>query len=469
LASSRKPVGRLAFVLRVLLLTAAAVALERFLPDRTLANLSFLPKFWRPLPSAMLSGLILWPFGDAIRGRLRDARLSDWYSVPIVLIWIFSILLLSMPTYYWPIGLSLLVLLLIAGGVIPSKPGPPENAFANNGTKEIPVAPPPSFSPRLFVTPIGFLRTLLTFACIWVPLIWLEESSIDGLGALVAHVAYFIVGFVWFFKVLGRFEDAGRSSTRYGTPFFIIALIASMIPLWLKLSNGYEALALFVAIQVPLVLLRSKPQPDLPVPPPRELSAFRKRLKQRREERGLKRKTAKPFFVLPHAFLRRLLVIGCLWALLISVEHASDNWVGVLFAHCGYFILTFAWIMNLDGRFKDAGWAHDWYGSQFVLLVSVASLMPVAFHWVNGYGALAIFVLIQTPIVFLPSKPRPEEPLPESSGSDENEECLRDPWEGIRVKHAEDEAGIAYQQPGSGFVRERGLGVSNWVPKRRRY
>lgn len=468
MATSRKTIGRLDFVLRALLFTAAMIAFERFLPDRKLAQLSFLPDYLRRFAYSIAIGIFIGPLTDAIAGRLKDAGLSHRYAFPVFLFWLLSTMPMEIRISYWPISLALFALLLITGGLLPSKPAPPEIASGDNGTEEKLIAPSPSFSPRLFVSSIGFLRTLLTLTCIWVPLIWLEKTSIDGLGALVAHVAYFVVGFVWFFKVLGRFEDAGRSSNRYGTPFFIVALIVSMLPLWLKLSNGYEALALFVVIQVPLASPRSKPQPDLPVPPPRELSDFRKRLKLRREDRKLRRKAAKPFFVGPFAYLRRLMVIGCLWALMISMQNASDNWVGVLFAHCGYFILTSVWIMNLDGRFKDAGWAHDWYGSQFVLVVSVASLMPVAFHWVNGYGALAIFVLIQTPTVLLPSKPRPPEPPPESANSDEIDECLRDPWEGIRVKHTDEEE-IAYAQPCAGFTKERGLGVSNWVPKRRRY
>ena len=52
-----------------------------------------------------------------------------------------------------------------------------------------------------------------------------------------------------------------------------------------------------------------------------------------------------------------------------------------------------------------------WATRQYFLVVSVASLMPLAVHWVNGYGALAIFVLIQTPIALLLSKPRPDDPL----------------------------------------------------------
>ena len=72
----------------------------------------------------------------------------------------------------------------------------------------------------------------------------------------------------------------------------------------------------------------------------------------------------------------------------------------------GYLLLsdTFA-----HGRLKDAGWARNDYPFQYFLVVSVASLMPLAVRWVNSYGALAIFFLIQSPTVFLRSKPMSDE------------------------------------------------------------
>lgn len=473
MANSRKTVGRLDFVLRVLLLTAAMVAFDRLLPNERLARLTFLPDYLRRFALSIGMGLIVSPLADTIAGRLADARLPRWYSLPIFFVLIFSTIPFSIQSRYWPIGFMVFALVLILGGSIPSRPAPPEIASGSNGMEEKSRTPSTGFSAQLLVSPVGFLRSLLTFICIWLPLIWLDKTFIDGLGALVAHIAYFLVGFVWFFKVLGRFEDAALSSDRFGMPYFFCALIVSMLPLWFGLINGYESLALFVAIQVPLAFLQSKPRPESPVPPPRELSDFRKRLKLRRENRKLTRKAAKPFFVGPDAFLRRLLVIACLWALLISVDNASDNWVGAWFARGGYLILSFVWLMSAEGRFKDAGWARDWYGSQFVLVVTVASMMPRAVHWVNGYGALAIFVLIQIPTVLLPSKPRPEEPhpadlSPDSSSSDEDDKCLRDPWEGIRATYA-DEPEITYQRPKRGFLKDRGLGVANWSPRRRQY
>jgi hypothetical protein len=98
------------------------------------------------------------------------------------------------------------------------------------------------------------------------------------------------------------------------------------------------------------------------------------------------------------------------------MESGSGDEIVVWFARIGYFILGVVWMVNANGRLENAGWAHSWYPSQYFLVVSVASLMPLAVHWVNGYEALAIFALIQTPTVWLRSKPKPEEPLLETDG-----------------------------------------------------
>lgn len=251
----------------------------------------------------------------------------------------------------------------------------------------------------------------------------------------VARLGYFILGVVWLIKVLGRLEDAGRSphmgrgyfilggvlliemlrhmvstgwsSQSYGFLFSNVVHILSMLSPWLKLINGYEKLALLLLIQIPLALLPSKPRPDELVPAQKVENKYGKKLEERR-------KVAKPFLVTPLSFLRRLLVIAFLWAPMIYMDSVSNGEIVTWIARLGYFILIYAWLMNASGRFEDAGWAFNWDGAQYCLVVSVASLMPLAVHWINGYESLALFVLIQIPTVLLKSKPKPEEPSLES-------------------------------------------------------
>jgi uncharacterized membrane protein YhaH (DUF805 family) len=346
-------------------------------------------------------------------------------------------------------------------------------------------APIKKYRAQWLVSPVGYLRSLLTFACIWLPLIYLEDASGQGFGVWIARLGYSILSIVWFFKVLGRLDDAGRlprarygflitclvcltgilrslehagrSPQWYGFPFSSAASIVSMLTAWLRHINGYEQLALFLLIQMPLALLTSKPKSP-------KLLAEINRQKESRNKSMPVVKTNELALSGPFEYLRILLVIACLWIPLIYMDNAFGGSVGSWIARLGYLILGFFWLAFANGRLEDAGWAHSWYPSQYGLVVSVASLMPLAVHWVNGYGALAIFVLIQIPTVFLRSKPRPEEPSPET---EEDDACLRDPLEGILVRRT-DEVGEENPARRPGVLTGGNFGRAKRVPRWRR-
>jgi hypothetical protein len=120
----------------------------------------------------------------------------------------------------------------------------------------------------------------------------------------------------------------------------------------------------------------------------------------------------------PFEFLRILSVIAFIWIPLIYMDSTSVGGIGSWIARIGYSILVFFWMTFAHGRFEDAGMAHSGYVPQYFLIVSVASMMPFAVHWVNGYGALVIFILIQIPTVFMRSKSKLEETLSEESMSE---------------------------------------------------
>jgi hypothetical protein len=414
-ASVMKPVRRLEFALRTLLVTVLEVALIRLSHSDIFVRLAFVPPLLRLAFDSTVFCLSAMLVGNAFKGRLLDARLPRWCMWPIFLIWAFATLMLDLGMHYWPVGLVLFAPLLVAGGVVPNKPVlvRPESMdiiAEDDGKTTVPNKKIPA---RLLVGPIGFLRSLLTIACFWFPFIWLGDTSGRAVRVFVVNFGFCILYFVWTFKVVGRFADSGRSSIWFWFPFCIAASTVSMLPLWYKLINEYEALALFLLIQIPLALLPSNRSREEQSPPPRVLTGIRRDLER-------KAKSVQPLLVGTLAFLLRLVVIAALWALLIYMESGSSDEIVMWFARFSYFILGVAWMVNANGRLEDAGWAHSWYPSQYFLVVSVASLMPLAVHWVNGYGALAIFVIIQIPTVFLKSKPRPEDPSPDGATLDES-------------------------------------------------
>ena len=427
MASSKKFVGRIDFVLRILLITVLCRSFEFLFSRDTASHLNLLPRYIQALEGVIVFGLLGVYVVKAINGRLLDAGLARWYSFPAFSAWLLSSLIPIIWPGIGPIGLAPFVVFLLVGGLLPSKQVSAATTLEGKVVNEDEIAPTPASSKLQRVGPISFLRSLLTIACLCCPLILLDVSSVQGAGVWVARIGYLILGIVWWTILLGRLEDAGRLSPSWFGAFVVAAVLLMRIflrtqgvgqpfhlygfsnsdvghivfPLtpWLKFINGYEMLAVFLLVQVPLALFPSKFGSGKPASQQKKQSKVGKLLAERRSNR-------KRFLVGPFAFLRRLLALAFIGGALIYLDGVSNGGIGSWSARLGYFVLIYAWMMNSYGRFEDAGWTEGWYGAQYWLVVSVVSLMPMAVHWVNGYGALVIFVLIQTPIALLRSKPK---------------------------------------------------------------
>ncbi len=285
------------------------------------------------------------------------------------------------------------------------------------------------FPPLPRVGPARFLRSLLTIGCLWLPLILLQTQQHGVAVAWIARFGYIALGVFWWVKLVGRLEDAGWWSIQLGRAvylvsgtlaigmlrrisglparsyyLFVITHFISILPPWLRPTDGYEMLGLFLAIQVPFASLPTNPRPEYLAVPRypesrvgKQLGKFRKKIGERR-----KRSKRKPLGPLP--FLFAISFISALCLPLIYMDSASNGGVGTWSSRLGYFILGFIWLGFAIGRIEDAGSNNPDDPWQYCLVVAVASLMPVGVHWINGYEALAIFVLIQMPMVILPSK-----------------------------------------------------------------
>jgi hypothetical protein len=185
---------------------------------------------------------------------------------------------------------------------------------------------------------------------------------------------------------------------------FVLTHPASIFPNRLRPTNNYEILASFLLIQIPFALLPTKPRPEYLAAPQypksrvgKQLGKFQKHIEERR-----KRLKRKPLGALP--LLGAILFVGVLWLPLIYMDSASSGGIGTWLSRIGYVILGCIWVGCVDARIQDTGSGRPADLWQFCLVVAVASLMPLGLHWVSGYGAFAIFVLLQIPLTFLPSK-----------------------------------------------------------------
>jgi hypothetical protein len=205
---------------------------------------------------------------SSLAGRLLDAKLSPFYLLPLSLIWIFSTVTLMFQMHYWPIGLALFVFLLIAGGFYPIKPAPVMVGFGNNSAEQssnTDTSDDKVESRRNNpASPYAFLVVLIILAGLWLPLIYLGDISGHGAGIWGARIGYAILGFFWFGLAASRFKDAGLPYGRLYLYMFAVSTV-SLMPLMFNFTNGYESLGIFVLIQIPIALLRSKPSPEEPM------------------------------------------------------------------------------------------------------------------------------------------------------------------------------------------------------------
>jgi uncharacterized membrane protein YhaH (DUF805 family) len=143
LASSAKLVGRVDFVLRILVATAMAVELERLMPlQRVVAIYDYSSRWKVPAYVGGYPIIAVFVMGTIV-GRLKDARLSALYVFPIFLAWIFSNVTFMFGMHCWPIGLAFFVLVLIAGGFLPINPTPIKIGFQHTDAEGVGEEPLP--------------------------------------------------------------------------------------------------------------------------------------------------------------------------------------------------------------------------------------------------------------------------------------------------------------------------------------
>jgi hypothetical protein len=165
----------------------------------------------------MMVILLAAHLGNLINGRLLDTGLPGWGKSVGFAIWILATTLPIFSVRAWPTALGLFALLLIAGGSIPGKHQAVHLSSQHSAVyaewdeltadAKVPV--------RLCIGQVSFLRALLSFACLGIPVIWVRESIIQPVGPLISTVGIGILYFVWLFKVLGRLADSGRTANFY--------------------------------------------------------------------------------------------------------------------------------------------------------------------------------------------------------------------------------------------------------------
>jgi hypothetical protein len=125
-------------------------------------------------------------------------------------------------------------------------------------------------------------------------------------------------------------------------------------------------------------------------------------------------------------FLLWGILVAALWGSLSYLRHRSDSDFAEYIAVVGECCLAMIWMQCVQGRLLEAGLSR-WYAWPYTVTLPFVCILLLVFKVVNGQQALLLFVLLQIPTVFIPSKPVIIEPSPEGATQERTiEESSRD-------------------------------------------
>lgn len=248
-AEYNQPVGHFLFLLRLLLLAAFSAAL--FHLQETAGNGLAL---WE-MRLGLVMATFVWIYN--VEGRLLDAELPRWWSIPYCLI---VPTLCFLPVWFNVINLTLALVLFVAVQLptvffyqkaIVAEPSPP-----NTSPEE--TAGLPS---KWRIQPTGgfeFAVYILLIAGLWSGLHLLRGDITGGLKGLAWDVTLdagsLLLGGLWIISVRGRMKAAGRARSTFD--LCAIVLLPCLLLFAFRVIGFPQALVLFVVLQIPVVLMR---------------------------------------------------------------------------------------------------------------------------------------------------------------------------------------------------------------------
>jgi hypothetical protein len=242
---------------------------------------------------------------------------------------------------------------------------------------------------------MGRIRFLLSLALIAVLgdavlRLWRPHAS-SPRATMLLEYCLVLLGVFWIRSLERRLRDAGLPRWCFW-PYFLIVFTACFAVHALRFANLPQTIALFFLLQLPAILFQSAPAPAGLLPESANAATPQKS------------KPARPVAPLGAVeFAIFLLLIAGLW----QVLHLLRGDVGGLphsralrlALDAGSVLLCLAWFFSVRGRLKSLGRAR--WTLAFCAAVLAICLLPLAFRLLSFPLAIALFVALQIPVVFL--------------------------------------------------------------------
>jgi general stress protein CsbA len=225
--------------------------------------------------------------------------------------------------------------------------------------------------------------------------------------SLAVEYGLVLLGVFWLRSLERRLRDAGLPRWLFW-PYFLFVFTVCLGARARGMVNETQMLLLFVALQLPTVLFRSKPT---------DAESLPRRAGRATAESDFKYNLPVGRFL----FLLRLVLLAAFWAALFHLSASPARGLALWEMRLGLVILAFVWVYNVEGRLLDAGLPHV-LSIPYCLIVPCLCLLPVWLKLVDPPLALALFVLLQLPTVFFYRKAKCAAPLRQNASREEIQE-----------------------------------------------
>ncbi|MGA3373371.1 MAG: hypothetical protein ABSC48_16570 [Terracidiphilus sp.] len=216
---------------------------------------------------------------------------------------------------------------------------------------------------------------------------------------LAAQCCLAVLAVIWIRSLESRLQDAGLPRWSFW-PYFLL-VFTLCFGAHAKGMGGPRTLALFLLLQISALLLQSQPASGESL------------------LRGAGHEAARkyPEFLRPvgrFLFLLRVVLLAAFGAALLHLVQRTSAGVARWEMCLALAVLGFVWIYNVEGRALDAQ-LPSWVPATYCMAAPGLCFLPFLFHRVSLPTALALFIVLQIPTVFLQSRTVLAEPPSPSS------------------------------------------------------
>lgn len=236
---------------------------------------------------------------------------------------------------------------------------------------------------------INYLLSSVAIVGLFGVLLRLRQSDAESMQfSFVLQCGLIVLAVAWLRLLERRLADAGLPRWAFW-PYFLSVFAVCFAAHARQITNGPRTLALFLVLQIPAILLESKPAAGEALPGAARTAVH-----------------GYPGWLRPAGrflFLLRVLLMGVFADSFYHLAHRAGHGVARWEIGLALVLVCLAWIYNVQARALDSR-LPGWIPAFYCLAAPGMCVLPVLLHLGGLRTALALFLVLQIATVYLPSQ-----------------------------------------------------------------